>query len=87
MPSDNEAEETGKTPVAVSYQVKENGKVVTGKSFTTNGNFTIEIDGVKTDKPLEEVTKALNPIDIESITVDKHNPEKPVIVIKTKKSE
>ena len=55
-------------------------------SVVGTGNFAIEIDGVKTDKPLEEVTKDLNPIDIESITVDKHNPEKPVIIITTKKN-
>ena len=47
--------------------------------------FIVEIDGVKTDKPMAEVLKELNADDIVSMTVDKSDPQKPVVKITTKK--
>ena len=82
--SADETEEAGKTVSSFSYQVKTDGE--TTMSVVGTGNFAIEIDGVKSDKPMSEVIKELNPSDIESMAINKDNPEKPVIIITTKKN-
>ena len=52
-------------------------------------DVVIEIDGVKTDKPMSEVLKELSPDDIESMTVVKkgETQPKPMIIITTKKAK
>ena len=70
---------------AVSYAVKKDGETV--EEATVKDDFTIEIDGVKTDKSMSEVLKELSPDDIESVTVVKKDLPKPALIITTKKAK
>ena len=70
---------------AVSYAVKKDGETV--EEATVKDDFTIEIDGVKTDKSMSEVLKELSPDDIESVTVVKKDLPKPAVIITTKKAK
>ena len=81
----NEVKQEDKKATSVSYMRSINGETI--EEFTVKDDFDIMIDGVKTDKPMSEVIKELNPTDIESITVDKANPQKPVVKVITKKKK
>ena len=81
----NEVKQEGKKVTSVNYMRSINGETV--EELTVKDDFDIMIDGVKTDKPMSEVLKELNPTDIESMKVDKSDPEKPVIKIITKKKK
>ncbi|MCH5311960.1 MAG: M56 family metallopeptidase [Prevotella sp.] len=81
----NEVKQEGKKVTSFNYMRSINGETV--EELTVKDDFDIMIDGVKTDKPMSEVLKELNPTDIESMKVDKSDPEKPVIKIITKKKK
>ena len=72
-----------KTVKSISYMVKKNGEMA--EEATLKDDFDVEVDGVKSDKPMSEVLKELNPDDIESMTVVKSGVPKPIVIIVTKK--
>ena len=68
---------------SVSYMTKRDGQPV--EEATIKDDFDVEIDGVKSDKPMQEALKDLKSEDIESMYVLKSAVPKPVVKIVTKK--
>ena len=87
-------------PVAVKYTIPITFKLEGGEKaetsdenqekkhvFIDQSKVQIWIDGVKTDMTAEQIEKELDPADVESITVDKSNPDVHLIKIVTKKKQ
>lgn len=70
---------------SVSYMTKRDGQPV--EEATIKDDFDVEIDGVKSDKPMQEALKDLKSEDIESMYVLKSAVPKPVVIITTKKKQ
>ena len=79
-------------PVAVKYTIPISFKLQgtsnqEAKASENIESFSIEIDGVKTNKSMAEVAKELNSDDIQSMNIDKSDPKNPVMKITTKKKK
>ena len=70
---------------SVSYMTKRDGQPV--EEATIKDDFDVEIDGVKSDKPMQEALKGLKSEDIESITVLQSAVPKTVVKITTKQAK
>ena len=91
MPNWTPGQQNGE-PVAVKYTIPISFKLQgtsnqEAKASENMESFSIEIDGVKTNKSMAEVAKELNSDDIQSMNIDKSDPKNPVMKITTKKKK